>query len=195
MSAALLERRSLPMEQTLAASASAGAEPGTIKGTACEYGVDVDRGYGLFMRLEPGCFAASVKDPGRVKILWQHDGWEPIGKMTELPDSGKRLDFAGRILDSPKVPVAQKALELLREDMIDETSVGFDIQTYTTQVDEEADTVTYVVSKAHLREVSIVTFGAMGRKAVVDEVHSSGGSRLAVLEARRIRAELARLRA
>ena len=34
--------------------------PGTIKGTACRYSVPVDRGYGLYLQLEPGCFAGQV---------------------------------------------------------------------------------------------------------------------------------------
>lgn len=174
---------------------SAGTEPGSIKGTAVRYNVDVDRGWGLFLRLLPGAFSDQVRDPSRVKVLWQHDTSDPIGAVQSLADHPDRLDYAGRISTSEKVPSAARALELLRDEIVEEVSVGFDILKFTREIDKEADTVTYLVSKAMLAELSVVTFGAMGPGATVQEVHSAAGRSAQVLEARRIRAELARLRA
>lgn len=195
---ALAQRRLDPV-QRLAAPVQLAAteeEPGTIRGTACRYGVPVDRGYGLYLVLEPECFAAQTKDPARVLVLWQHDDGAPIGRLSELDDHPDRLDYEGTILDSPKVPDAQKALELLREDVVDQVSVGFRIQKYARVVDEEADTVTYQVQRAQLMELSVVTWGAFDDLATVEEVFAdSGGQSLAVLEARRLRAQLARLTA
>jgi len=202
MSVAMKDRRLDSLTQTLAAKVAAGAEPGTITGTAVRYNVDVDRGGGwLFLRLLPGCFAEQVKDPARVKVLWQHDPWEPIGKVHGLADTKARLDFDARIEDSANLPTAVKALELLRTGVLDEVSVGFDIKKFTREEDQEKDTVTYIVSKAVLREISVVTFGALGQSAKVDQVASESGPDLArsvevrVREARRMAAELARLRA
>ena len=202
MSVALRDRRLDSLTQTLAAKVSPGAEPGTITGTAVRYDVDVDRGGGwLFLRLLPGVFADQVKDPARVKVLWQHDVWEPIGKVHGLADSKARLDFDAKIEDSANLPTAVKALELLRAGVLDEVSVGFDIKKFTREEDDERDRVTYIVSKAVLREISVVTFGAMGQDAKVKQVASESGPDLAraaearVREARRMAAEFARLRA
>jgi HK97 family phage prohead protease len=181
------------MQHLTADVATEGDDPGTISGTACRYGVELDRGYGLLMVLEPECFASQVKDPARVLVLWQHDTDAPIGRLSQLDDHPDRLDFAGTILDSPKVPDGQRALALLREGILRQVSVGFRIQKYTRVVDEEADTVTYRILKAWLQELSMVTFGAFGDDATVDEVNSLRGMGVAVLEARRIRAELAGL--
>ena len=201
MSVALKDRRLDSLTQHLTGTASSGDEPGTISGTAVKYNVDVERGYGLFMRLLPGCFADQVRHAARVKILWQHDTDEPIGKLSRLRDTSTELGFMGKIQESEFLPTANKALELLRTEVLDEVSIGFRIQKFTREIDEEKDVVTYVVSKGHLREVSVVTFGAMGQDATVDQVASDDGLDLArtvearVREARRIATEFARLRA
>jgi uncharacterized protein len=186
----LRDRRLPTMVQRMAGPVEAGPESGTITGTACLYGVPVDRGYGLWIELVAGCFAEQVPHAARVKVLWQHETDEPIGKLSELVDSPVSLRFTGRIEDTPKIPEAEKALELLRREVIDEVSVGFRIQRYERVVDEEADTVTYRVTRAHLMELSVVTWGAMGPDASVEDVFGGGGPGAAM--ARRIRAELLR---
>jgi HK97 family phage prohead protease len=176
MSVALKDRRLESLSQRLAAKVLKGAEPGSIKGTAIRYGVDVPRGYGLFLNVEKGAFVDQVADPSRVKVLWQHDEDTPIGRINDLRDISDRMDFGGRISTSEKVPQAETALELLRDEILDEVSVGFDILKFDRQIDEENDRVTYIVKKARLREISVVTFGALGEDAVVKQVASESGS-------------------
>jgi HK97 family phage prohead protease len=197
MSIALKERRLDSMAQCFVVKVLKGAEPGTIKGTAVKYGVDVPRGYGLFLNVEKGSFADQVADPSRVKVLWQHDEDQPIGRINELRDVADRMDFGGRISTSDKVPQAETALELLRDEILDEVSVGFDILKFDRQIDEEQDRVTYIVKKARLREISVVTFGALGEDAVVQQVANENGGQDAArtLHARLLRAELSRLTA
>jgi HK97 family phage prohead protease len=196
MTVLLKDRRLESLSQRFAAKVLKGGEPGDIKGTAVRYGVDVPRGYGLFLRVEKGAFAEQIADPSRVKVLWQHDEDLPIGRITGLRNIRDGMDFAGRISTSEKVPQAGTALELLRDEILDEVSIGFDILKFDREIDDEQDRVTYVVKKARLREVSVVTFGALGEDAVVKQVASQSGADAArTLEARRIRAELGRLTA
>lgn len=182
--------------QQLVAKVSTGEDPGTILGTACRYGSPVDRGFGLQMELAAGCFAAAVRDPARVLVLWQHDDDEPIGRMRDLTDSAEKLDYLGWITESEDVPTGRRALSLLRDGVIDEVSVGFRIQKYERVVDEEADTVLYRILRAHLMELSIVTFGAFGDGATVEQVFSQEQGKAPVearsLEAARLRARMAR---
>lgn len=168
---ALAERR-LDVAQPLhlAGEVEPGPEPGTVRGVACRYSVPVDRGWGLWLELLPGCFAAALRDPARVPMLWQHDSKEPIGRLTGLTDSQEKLGFAGWITSSDDVPNGRRALSLLQDGIISQVSVGFRVQKYERIVDEETDTVTYRVLKAHLMELSQVTFGAFGDGAAVEEV-------------------------
>lgn len=176
----------------LAAEVRTGEDQCTIKGTACRYGEPVDRGWGLYLELVAGCFAAAVKDPARVLVLWQHDTDEPIGRLRELTDSAEKLDFGGWITDSEDVPNGRRALSLLRDGIIDQVSVGFKIQKYERIVDDEKDTVTYRILKAWLMELSNVTFGAFGDGATVEEVFAQERPRDPSLEAARVRARMAR---
>lgn len=188
------------MTQTLA-KADPDQPAGTIAGTACLYGVEVARGYGLFLQLEPGCFAEQVPHASRVKVLWQHQDDNPIGKLSELADSAERLRFLGRISENPAIPDAARALALLREEILEEVSVGFRILKWVreeTESESESESkVLYRILQAHLEEISPVTWGAMGPAAAVDDVWSGrNGSDLAAVEARaraaKARAEMER---
>jgi hypothetical protein len=176
---------------TLRATLDAGDEPGTIAGVAVRYGVDVPRGPRFAERVEAGAFAAQLVDPARVAILWQHDGDSPIGRASALVDSASELRFVGRISESADIPDARKALALLREGLIDEVSVGFEWGKWREERDDETGVTTIVHTKSRLRELSVVTFGALGRDARVLSVASAGAGDDFDLKA--IRARLASL--
>lgn len=193
-------RQRLTIPRSIALADGGGSDPAraTIRGTACLYNVPVPRGYGLFLELLPGCFAAQVRDPARVKVLWQHDSDEPIGRLSALADDAERLRFEGWITRSEDVPTGRKAASLLADGVVDEVSVGFVIQRYIRVVDEDADTVTYRVPRGQFDELSPVTFGAFGQDATVEEIAFQSAADpavagLAAAESRRIRAELMRL--
>jgi HK97 family phage prohead protease len=162
---------------------------GIITGTAARYDFKVQRAPRLFEGIRAGAFAAQVKAPNRVMVLWQHDRNEPIGRATSLKDVDGRLDFEARITSSPDVPTARKAMALLADEVIEEVSVGFDWGKWTVEEDEEG--TTYWHDRAVLREFSVVTFGAMGEEATVKSVASETDRLLAA----QYRARLARLRA
>lgn len=168
-------------------------DAGLITGTAATYNIEVDRGYGMFIELLPGCFEKSVPEGHRVLMLWQHDADEPIGRVQSLSDSPQRLDFVGRLSTSPHVPTAVKARELYRDGIMDEVSVGFDILKFERIEDQEHDKVLYRVREAKLKEISTVTFGALGKDARVQAVHAADAADVRMLEARRLLAEVSRL--
>lgn len=156
---------------TLTATLSDIAENGEFVGTAFQYGETVQRGPRYALRIEPGAFAAQLADPHRVKILWQHDRDNPIGVVTEFNDTKKALTFKARIIDNPAVPRAAEALALLRDGVLDELSIGFDWEKFREE--QEPNMTTIVHTKARLREISVVTFGALGQKARVQSIQTA----------------------
>lgn len=188
----LAERRLPSLRIELAAKVDRADEG--LAGTAATYNVRVDRGYGLHLELLPGCFAKSVPEAHRVMLLWQHDHEEPIGRLTGLDDDASRLRFTARWASSPAVPVAAKARALYVDKVMDEVSVGFEVLKFERVEEPEDDVVLYRVLEARLREVSCVTFGALGEHARVSSVNADGRAvDVRVLEARRLAAEVARL--
>lgn len=148
-----------------------GFEPdsGTITGTAAAYSTPIQRGTGLQEMIKPGAFAKQLADPGRVKILWQHDTRSLIGRVHSFDDNPTRLGITAKIIESAHVPQAMEALALLREGMIDELSVGFDWVKFSESKAANGD-MRITHETARLREISLVTFGALGRKARVQTV-------------------------
>lgn len=171
------------------------ARAGEFSGTATRYDHLVDRGFGIWLEIAPGAFAAQAKDPARVKVLWQHERSTPIGRLSQMTDrtGPARLDIVGKVIDSPHVPKAAEALALMREGIVDELSVGFQWLKWERREEGDGDErrIIYRVLKALLLEVSPVTFGAMGQDAAVRDVHQQAPSaRAAAAEVARIRARM-----
>lgn len=138
---------------------------GVITGIAAAYDTKITRGDSLFEMLKPGVFAAQVKDPARVPILWQHETDSPIGRVTGLQDSVSNLRFAAKVSQDERIPDATRATALLEAGIIDEMSVGFAWQKWEQVRDD--DGLTIVHTRSRLKEISLVTFGALGREARV----------------------------
>ncbi|SNS53389.1 prohead peptidase. Unknown type peptidase. MEROPS family U35 [Sphingomonas laterariae] len=132
----------------------------------------------------PGAFKASLATAKRekraVKMLYQHDTWTVIGVWDEVAEDEKGLRVRGRLLKDIS-PKAAEVYGLVREGALDELSIGY--REIETAPDRQQDGVT-VLKKLDLREVSIVTFGALGRAARIDEVKSiqDGGRNLTIRE-------------
>ena len=167
----------LPRSCEFRARVEATPEPGTISGVAAPLGVEIDQGW-LKHVIEPGAFAAQAKDPARVKLLYHHDWTSPIGALSDLTERDGKVWFTGRILDSPKVPKAQEALELVREGVLDEVSVGFEWVKWTEEHLEDGS-ILIRHSKARLNEISVVTFGAAGRDATIKTAAARTGPTVA----------------
>jgi HK97 family phage prohead protease len=90
-----------------------------------------------------------------VKTLWQHSRFDPIGLgVATLMDSG--IKFATTL--AKNIPVADQAFESAKQGLVDSFSIGFNIPKGGINFDEDKNA--WIISKAILREVSLVTFPA-----------------------------------
>jgi HK97 family phage prohead protease len=102
----------------------------------------------------PGAFSKTIQEnKSRIKILWQHDIWEPIGIPVEMYEDSKGLYVKGKI---SMTDVGQKALTLMRDGVITEMSIGYD------SVKSDIDRVSGIryLREVKLWEFSPVTFAA-----------------------------------
>ncbi len=145
-------------------------DDGEFTGRAVPYGQVVELFPGLREKFLPGAFAAQVKDPGRVKIAYRHG--EIIGRALELDDRDDGLWVRGHISDDADLPDARKALAQLRNRLVDELSVGFEPVKGGMTITEDDKGTLWEHKRAALREISVVPWGAYGRKARVSAVRA-----------------------
>ncbi len=120
----------------------------TIEGYAAYFG-NVDS-YGDI--IENGAFTKTLKEnSGRVKVLWQHDTSEPIGKPIHMEQDSKGLYIKAKI---SMTDTGRKAMELMRDGVIDEMSIGYDI------IKDEYKAKNRMLKELRLWEFSPVTFAA-----------------------------------
>lgn len=141
-------------------------DDGTIEGYASVWNV-VDSHREAVL---PGAFKVSLanakRDKRRIKMLYQHDTYTPIGVWDELEEDQKGLRAKGRLL----IDVSPKALEvygLMKAEALDELSIGY--REIETKKDPSQPGVLFL-KQLDLREISPVTFGSLGRAARVDSV-------------------------
>lgn len=104
--------------------------------------------------VEPGAFRESLlrRGPSGVKLLWQHDPAEPIGRWLSLAEDARGLFVRGRL--ALAVARAREIHALMREGAIDGLSIGFRPEKART----EPRTGLRRLERVDLWEVSIVTF-------------------------------------
>lgn len=120
----------------------------TIEGYAAYFG-NVDS-YGDI--IEQGAFTKTLKENNnRVKVLWQHNTNEPIGKPVQMEQDSKGLYIKAKI---SMTDVGRKAMELMRDGVIDEMSIGYDI------IKDEYKGKNRMLKELRLWEFSPVTFAA-----------------------------------
>ncbi len=148
------------------------AEEGTFMGYAATFTKHPDS-YGDI--IEPGAFKKTLKEmKKRIKILWHHDPWEPIGIPVELFEDDKGLFVKGKL--SLGVQRAREVLELMKDGVVTEMSIG-----YMTIKDAWENDVRHL-KEIKLFDVSPVTFAAnpdatiTGAKAEEVEGDSEGHS-------------------
>lgn len=116
----------------------------------------------------PGAFAESLRrrGPERVRMLWQHDPKEPIGRWLEIREDARGLWVRGRL--TPGVARAREIAALLAEGALDGLSIGFRVLAGAGRPGSPAGRR---LVRLDLWEVSIVTFpmlpGARVRRAAV----------------------------
>jgi len=104
--------------------------------------------------VEPGAFRDSLarRGPSGVKLLWQHDPAEPLGRWLSLAEDSRGLFVRGRL--SLAVARAREIHALMREGAIDGLSIGFRPE----MARNEPRTGLRRLERVDLWEVSIVTF-------------------------------------
>ena len=150
-------------------------EDGTISGYGAIFN-NKDMGGDILI---PAAFAGSLAEHRRVgttvKMFWQHDPREPIGRWTDLSEDGKGLYVEGRL--NMDVQRAREAYALLKNGDIDGLSIGY--ATIESEPDHKRGAT--LLKKVKLFEVSVVSI-AMNERARVESVKAS--DRLAEFSAR-----------
>lgn len=132
-------------------------EAGTFTGYAATFTKRPDS-YGDI--IEPGAFAKTLKESAkRVKILWNHDIKEPIGKPLELTEDENGLLVKGKL--SLGVQRAREILSLMKDGVVTEMSFGYD-----TIKDSWQDGVRHL-QEVRLWDTSPVTFAANPSAVIV----------------------------
>jgi len=140
-----------------------------IGGHASLFGV-VDLGRDA---VEPGAFAAALARRGAagIRMLFQHDPAQPVGRWTAMREDASGLWVEGRL--TAGVQKADELAALILSGALDGLSIGF--RTVRAQNDRR-NGVRRIV-EADLWEVSIVTFPMLpgARLAVLPDGKSAGG--------------------
>jgi HK97 family phage prohead protease len=106
--------------------------------------------------IEYGAFTKTIKENrNRIKILWQHDMTEPIGLPEVMEEDSKGLYVKGKI---SMTDTGIKALTLIKDGVINEMSIGFDIikKDYSKLGNKDVR----VLKEIRLWEFSPVTFAS-----------------------------------
>jgi HK97 family phage prohead protease len=133
----------------------------TIVGIAVPYDREQRINAGLVEVFRKGVFRDVTRAANRVKLLYQHKADAPIGRATMLEERDGGLYGEFRI---SKTEAGDEALELIRDGVLSNLSVGFQ-----PLKDEKREGIVNRL-KAHLAEVSLVTFGAYGDAAAITAV-------------------------
>ncbi|WP_018248948.1 HK97 family phage prohead protease [Orenia marismortui] len=84
-------------------------------------------GYAAGDLIESGAFAKTLEEnKGRVKICWQHDPYNPIGKSIEMREDKKGLFVKGQISDTS---LGKDVKILMKDGVINEYSKSTESQT------------------------------------------------------------------
>jgi hypothetical protein len=104
--------------------------------------------------IEPGAFRESLvrRGPAGVKLLWQHDPAEPIGRWISLIEDSRGLFVRGQL--SLAVGRAREIHALMREGAVDGLSIGFRPEKART----EPRSGLRRLERVDLWEISLVTF-------------------------------------
>ena len=123
---------------------------GVFEGYASLFGV-ADLGKDVVM---PGAFADSLRkrSASDVRLLWQHDPAQPIGRWLLVEEDRRGLRVRGKL--NLAVERARDIHALMREGAVDGLSIGFRVE----RARAERPTGLRRLEKLDLWEISVVTF-------------------------------------
>lgn len=163
-----------------------GGDGRTVVGIAVPYGVSQRIDATLVERFARGAFAAQLRASARVMFARDHQahGGSIIGRAAVLRDDAAGLYGEFRV---SATATGDETLELIRDGVLDELSIGFREGQNRRLPDGTVERVT-----AHLTEVAVVAEGAYGRGALVSGLRtgSADAARSRLAEAQAILAEL-----
>lgn len=112
----------------------------------------------------PGAFAQSLKRrrPEGIKLLYQHDPGQPIGRWVSIEEDARGLRVVGEIL--PDLALGRETLALVRAGILDGLSIGF----RTIRARRDARSGHRRVAEVDLWEISIVTFPMLPGARIAD---------------------------
>jgi len=137
----------------------AGGDGRTIYGIAVPYDKEQRISSTLTEIFRKGVFADVIRAPHRVKLLRGHGENNVLGRATLLKETDEGLYAEFRI---SKTREGDEALELVKDGALDQLSIGFMPIKNRKRPDGVMERI-----KAHLAEVSLVTFGAYGDMASI----------------------------
>lgn len=104
--------------------------------------------------IERGAFTKTLTESrDRVKVLWQHNIFEPIGRPVEMREDDLGLYIKAKISETD---TGKKALTLARDGVVNEMSIGYDV----VKDDFDRSRDARILKEIRLFEVSLVTFAA-----------------------------------
>jgi HK97 family phage prohead protease len=104
--------------------------------------------------IEHGAFTKTLQEMGnRIKILWQHDPYNPIGLPMQMAEDSKGLFVKGKISQTTQ---GKDALILMKDGVINELSIGYNT------IKHEMDEATGIrrLKELKLMEFSPVTWAS-----------------------------------
>jgi HK97 family phage prohead protease len=131
----------------------------TIFGIAVPYNKEQRITSTMIEVFRKGVFSEVIKAPHRVKLLRGHGENNVLGRATLLRETDDGLYAEFKI---SKTREGDEALELVKDGALDQLSVGFMPIKNRKRPDGVMERL-----KAHLAEVSLVTFGAYGELAAI----------------------------
>lgn len=131
----------------------------TIFGIAVPYNKEQRITSTMIEVFRKGVFSEVIKAPHRVKLLRGHGENNVLGRATLLKETDDGLYAEFKI---SKTREGDEALELVKDGALDQLSVGFMPIKNRKRPDGVMERL-----KAHLAEVSLVTFGAYGELAAI----------------------------
>jgi HK97 family phage prohead protease len=146
---------------------------GEFSGTAVTFGTEIPHHVFGSDIITQGAFSRSLaaKGAAAIKMLWQHDVSEHVGRWLSLHEDREGLQVRGQlILDLAK---AREAQILMKSGVISGLSIGFNVPPGGAEVDARRQVRT--LKQIDLFEVSLVTFPADTR-AKITEIKSERAS-------------------
>ena len=142
------------------------AGDGRFSGYASIFGA-VDLGRDV---IEPGAFAECLgkRRPSEIRMLFQHDPDQPIGRWTKIREDGRGLFVEGKL--ALATARGREVHELMKSGAVDGLSIGF----RTVRAARKGSDGIRRILAADLWEISVVTFPMQPGARVTSVKHLTG---------------------